>query len=136
MNKKNKPTSPHLQIYKWSIASTTSIMHRLTGVVIYFLLIAACFAIIYFGNYHPKIVADTNETCHCIMMEIKKYIINLAYFGFVFALFYHFINGIRHLCWDFLHIGFDKNIAKRNGILVIALAAVSSLILFYFFNFI
>ena len=136
MNKTKKPTSPHLQIYRWSMASFGSIMHRFTGIAIYFASIAICIMIIYYGNYHQVVSIQDSADCKCAMMKIKKYITNFISFSFVFALFYHLFNGIRHLCWDFLLKGFDKNIAKINAILVLALAFIFSIVFIYFFNFI
>ena len=38
MTLRQKPLSPHIQIYKPQITSITSILHRITGVILYFIL--------------------------------------------------------------------------------------------------
>jgi succinate dehydrogenase / fumarate reductase cytochrome b subunit len=38
----------------------------------------------------------------------------LMLFGWTFALFYHFCNGIRHLAWDLGH-GYDLESVTRSG---------------------
>lgn len=42
MNQKNRPTSPHLSIYKLQLTSMFSIMHRMSGLFLYIFLICAC----------------------------------------------------------------------------------------------
>lgn len=42
----------------------------------------------------------------------------LAIFGFVWSLSFHFLNGIRHLVWDIGH-GFKPKTANRVSILIV-----------------
>ena len=133
MNKKSRPISPHLQIYKWSVASTTSIMHRFTGIAVYLATIIICLGVIYTGNYAKP---NSNEPqCNCLLMEFWHYAMKIVIFTLLFSLCYHLINGVKHIFWDFFKIGFDKKIAKRNGIFVVAISLVIAVILFLlFFN--
>ncbi len=119
MAQKEKPTSPHLQIYRWNISSLTSIMHRLTGVMLYFSVVAISWYIVYY-TYQINIDA-TSESCDCLLKKIINSIFYLAIIGLTFALYYHFCNGIRHLFWD-IGKGFENKIAKRNGVIVIFLS--------------
>ena len=121
MSKKQRPTSPHLQIYKWNISSFTSILHRLTGVVLYFSIIAIVWYIIYY-TYQINI-SESAETCDCPMQKILDGLFSLAATGVTFCLYYHFCNGIRHLFWD-IGKGFNKETARTNGFLVIASALI------------
>lgn len=117
----SKPTSPHLQIYRWNISSITSILHRLTGVMLFFsVLIIAWFIVYYtysFGSISEK------EDCKCLSMLI----LDLAFYGAIialtFSLYYHFCNGIRHLFWD-IGKGFNLKTAKFTGYLVILLTLI------------
>ena len=45
----------------------------------------------------------------------------IVLFGFAWSLAYHFVNGIRHLAWDFGY-GFAVPTANATGILVFALS--------------
>lgn len=117
----SRPTSPHLAIYKWNVSSFTSILHRFTGIVLYFSIVAICWYVVYY-TYQINI-AESEESCDCPMKKIIDKIFSLAVIGLTFALYYHFCNGIRHLFWDFGK-GFEKETAKRNGILVVILALV------------
>lgn len=114
-----RPTSPHLQIYKWNISSLTSIMHRATGVVLYLSVVAICWYIVYYTyQVNP---AESVETCECPMQEILNNIFYIAAIGVTFSLYYHFCNGIRHLFWD-IGKGFELKDAQRNGYLVVICA--------------
>jgi succinate dehydrogenase / fumarate reductase cytochrome b subunit len=116
-----KPTSPHLQIYRWNISSITSIMHRATGVVLYFsILLLAWYLTYYTYEVNP---AESLEACDCPINKLFANLFSLAAIGVVFALYYHLCNGIRHLFWD-LGKGFELKTAKRNGYLVLLSALV------------
>lgn len=47
-------------------------------------------------------------------------------FGFVWAYSYHFLNGIRHLCWDFGY-GLSLKTANISGIAVAVLSLIFTL---------
>jgi len=117
----SKPTSPHLQIYRWNISSITSILHRLTGVMLFFsVLITAWFIVYYtysFGSISEK------EHCECLSMLILDIVFYGAIIALTFSLYYHFCNGIRHLFWD-IGKGFNLKTAKFTGYLVILLTLV------------
>jgi succinate dehydrogenase / fumarate reductase cytochrome b subunit len=125
LSKTTMPTSPHLQIYRWNISSITSIMHRLTGVALYFsILIIAWFIVYYTYSFGP---ISEKENCDCIMTEILKTLFFGAIIAIIFSLYYHFCNGIRHLFWD-IGKGFNLKTAKHNGYLVIFLALILTII--------
>ncbi len=116
-----RPTSPHLQIYKWSVSSLTSILHRLTGVLLYFSVVAIVWYIVYY-TYQINI-AESSETCDCPLRNIINNIFAIAAVGVTFSLYYHLCNGIRHLFWD-IGKGFKKETAKFNGFLTVILALI------------
>jgi succinate dehydrogenase / fumarate reductase cytochrome b subunit len=122
MESKNRPTSPHLQIYKWNISSLTSIMHRFTGVALYASIVAIVWYIIYYA--YQINIAESEEACDCAFKKILEDIFVLAAVFITFSLYYHFCNGVRHLFWD-IGKGFALKDARRNGYLVV----ISSLVL-------
>lgn len=87
-----RPLSPHLQIYRPMLTTMMSIVHRITGMGLYFgiilliwwLLAAAIspdyFAMVqaFFGHWFGKLIL----------------------FGFTWALLHHMLGGLRHLLWD------------------------------------
>lgn len=125
MTVKKRPTSPHLQIYKWNISSFTSILHRFTGILLYLSILVISWYVVYY-TYQINI-SESSETCDCPMGAIFNKIFSLAATIVTFALYYHFINGIRHLFWD-IGKGFTKETAQTNGFLVIALSLIFTII--------
>ena len=122
MTTKKRPNSPHLQIYRWNISSFTSILHRLTGVMLYFSVVAISWYIVYY-TYQINISEAAMENCDCLLKKFMNAIFIAAAISITFALYYHFCNGIRHLFWD-IGKGFEKETAKTNGFLVIILSLI------------
>jgi len=113
---RQRPLSPHLQIYKPQITSMLSILHRATGIA---LSIGSVILVLW-------IVALTlGENTYLMYSNlINNWFCKLIIFGFTFALFYHLSNGIRHLFWD-AGYGYDLKHAYISGVAVI----ISSLLL-------
>ena len=113
---RQRPLSPHLQIYKPQITSVLSILHRGTGII---LSIGSIILVLW-------IVALTLGESTYLMYSniINNWFGKLIIFGFTFALFYHLSNGIRHLFWD-AGYGYDLKHAYISGVFVI----ISSLLL-------
>jgi succinate dehydrogenase / fumarate reductase cytochrome b subunit len=57
-----------------------------------------------------------------VQAVIGSWIGRLFLFGWTWALFYHFCNGIRHLCWD-MGKGFELDTARNSGYFVVAASA-------------
>ena len=93
MKKQDLPLSPHLQIYKPQITSVLSISHRISGVALNFVLIMLVLGLlcITLGESYFELLISL------ITFFPIKIIIFLAILGFS----YHFLNGIRHIIWDF-----------------------------------
>lgn len=88
----NRPLSPHLQVYKPQITSMSSILHRITGLLLSAFSVAWVIWLIAL-NRGPESLQHFNN----IVQSIPGSIISIAA---VWALFYHLANGIRHLIWD------------------------------------
>lgn len=112
----NRPLSPHLGIYKPQITSILSITHRITGLGLFLgVLLLAWW--IFFNVY---------GCASCINPLV------FSVFGRVFlvlwtlALYYHMLNGIRHLFWD-MGKGFELDVLRKSGIFVVLGAVVLTL---------
>jgi len=116
--KHNRPTSPHLQIYKLPLTGFISITHRITGVLLSagLLLVVALFYVLSQG-------ADSYATMQSIT---GFWLARVIYWGFIYALFFHLSHGIRHLYWD-VGEGFESNSLTHYAVieLVWALALTS-----------
>ena len=107
---RQRPLSPHLQIYKPQLTSILSILHRATGIALSMGSIILVFWVI------ALTLGDTTYTLY--LNVINNWFGKLILFGFTFALFYHLSNGIRHLFWD-AGYGYDLKQAYMSGSLVI-----------------
>jgi len=117
--RRDRPLSPHLQIYKMQWTATLSILHRITGVALGFgtLLLVWWLAAAATG-------ADAYATVQSFM---ASWIGIILLIGWAFALYYHLCNGIRHLFWD-AGIGLELGPARMTGYLsVIAATALTVL---------
>lgn len=100
----NRPLSPHLQIYTLKINMLMSIVHRITGVALYFgtLLLAWWLIAAAVG---PDYFAFVNGIFGSVIGQ-------LVLFGYTWALLHHLFGGIRHFIWDF-GLGFDLATVDR-----------------------
>jgi len=119
---KERPISPHLQVYKPQITSVLSIFHRITGVALTFgliLLVAWIFTLSLGEEYFKYFV-----------MFIKSWFGLLILFGFTFALNYHLCNGIRHLFWD-AGYGYEIETVHKSGLAVLVVSFVLTILIWY-----
>lgn len=106
MPARDRPLSPHLQIYRWQIGNTLSILHRLTGVALAFGLLALCFWLMSLAG-GPESYAMAAQ-----VFASPPGLIGL--FGWTFAFLYHLLNGVRHLFWD-AGMGFERTERRASG---------------------
>jgi len=88
----NRPLSPHLQIYKPQLTSVLSIIHRGTGV---FLTLGALFLSCWLLS-----IANGPESYTAVQQYILAWYGQIILYAWVYSLYYHLCNGIRHLFWD------------------------------------
>lgn len=105
-NQGNRPLSPHLQIYRWQVPMLTSILTRITGnalivatVLVVWWLLAAATGPDYFA------LADA---------VVRSWFGKLVFLGSIWAVWYHFLAGLRHLYYDSGR-GLDIPTAERLG---------------------
>ena len=108
---KNRPLSPHLQVYKWQLSSLLSITHRLTSVINTAGVTLICFWIIALSmgeDYYKYFLIFSSSF-------VGKFIL----IGFTWSFSYHLLNGLRHLFWD-MGYGYEIKTANFSGIFVLA----------------
>lgn len=101
-----RPLSPHLQIYKPQITSGTSIFHRFTGIGL-----AVGTVVLVWWLWSAAAGEEAFEAANGF---IGSPFGMLLMFGWTAALFYHLLNGIRHLAWDLGH-GLELEQAEASG---------------------
>lgn len=115
MTKRDRPLSPHIQIYKMPFTAILSISHRITGVVM-----AAGTAVLAYWLIAAASGPDAFATAQSVLGSVPG---RILLFGWSLALFYHLSNGIRHLFWD-AGLGFEIRDAYRSGYATVATALV------------
>jgi succinate dehydrogenase / fumarate reductase cytochrome b subunit len=119
-NKDKRPLSPHVGIYKWQITNTLSIFHRITGIALY----AGALLLAWW------IIANIYGCASCVNPLIESQFGKIIMFLWSFALFYHMLNGIRHLFWD-MGKGFEIKTVNTTGILVVIGAILMTALSWY-----
>ena len=115
MTTKNRPLSPHLQVYRWQITMVMSILHRATGIA----LALGSLVLVYWvaslaGG--PAAYANAQALLGSSLVRVVL--------GFVsFAFFYHLSNGVRHLVWD-TGRGFEISQLYSSGYAAVAASIV------------
>ena len=122
INSSKRPLSPHLQIYRPSFTMMMSIMHRISGVVLYFgsFLLLAWYISILLGP----------EAYQLLNKLFSFLIIKLALFVFTWIFFHHLFGGIRHFIWD-TGRGFELNTIEWLARLTAIFSLLSALIVWF-----
>ncbi|MBL9049920.1 MAG: succinate dehydrogenase, cytochrome b556 subunit [Tabrizicola sp.] len=101
-----RPLSPHLQIYRWQVPMLTSILTRITGhalvagvVLAVWWLLAAATSDAYFATANAVATSWFGD---------------LVFTGSLWAVWYHYLAGLRHLYYD-AGRGLDIPTAEKLG---------------------
>ena len=114
---RERPLSPHLQVYRPQMTSVLSILHRASGVVMAIGTIVLVWWLM---------AAATSDAAYETFMTYTGHTLGrLFLFGWTLALTYHTFNGIRHLFWDTGHL-FEIPKAFMAGRVVLALSVITT----------
>lgn len=116
---KNRPLSPHLQIYRPQLTSILSVTHRASGV---FLSLGIPFFVYWLWS-----LESGQETYSQAREYLGSFIGRSLLLLWSLAFYYHLCNGIRHLFWD-VGMGLELDDAYRSGRAVIAAAVALTLL--------
>lgn len=116
---RDRPLSPHLMIYRWTLTMAMSILHRATGVALSVGTLMLAWMLIAAASGEEAFIQFQNFATGCLGQ--------LLLFGWTVALFYHAFNGIRHMAWD-VGLGFEIKTAKISGLVVLAATAAMTAI--------
>jgi len=115
MAERQRPISPHLQVYRLPLNAIVSISHRITGVILALgglLLVAMLIA-----------AAVGAQAFQSVSGAAGHWLGQIVLLGFTLALYFHLCAGIRHLFWD-AGYGYDLASARRGSHAVMAAAIV------------
>lgn len=114
----DRPTSPHLQVWRWHITMACSILTRATGVALYVgALILAGWAVSMASG------AEAYDQYKALLGSIPG---KVVLFGLTVSIFYHLAAGVRHLVWDSGH-GFKPRTADMTGMMSIAFGIAAAI---------
>ena len=101
-----RPLSPHLQIYRPQLTSITSILTRITGNA---LIVAVMLAVWWL------LAAATSDAYFAIAdAVVRSWFGKLVFLGSLWAVWYHYLAGLRHLYFD-AGKGLDIATAEKLG---------------------
>lgn len=110
----SRPISPHLTVWRWQLSAIMSILHRITGVAMAF---GSMLIVWWFLS-----VARGGDAFEMVDGILTSWVGGLIMIGFLWALWYHFCNGIRHLVWD-AGFAFELDNVEKSGVIVLAASA-------------
>ncbi len=115
MSNSKHPMSPHLQIYRMPLTALLSITHRLTGII----LALGCMVLVWI------LAAAANSAFYyqAMVPHLQSWYGQVFLLGFIFSLYLHFCNGVRHLFWD-VGLGFELETVDLTAKLAIVLAVI------------
>lgn len=103
-----RPLSPHLQVYAWSPTMLVSTLHRLTG-----LALSAGTLLLTWG----LVALASGPQAYAVFADFLGSIFGLIILaGFSWALFQHFMSGLRHLLMD-TGAGLGVDVSKKLSLL-------------------
>ena len=119
MAQASRPLSPHLGIYRWYFTMALSIAHRVTGAGLTVGLLLLTWWLL--------ALAGGPDSFATVQAAMDNFLGGLILFGFTIFLFYHSLNGVRHLVWD-TGRNLDKEGARTSGMIVLAGTAALTVI--------
>ncbi len=123
---RQRPLSPHIQIYGWSWTMVMSGFHRATGFALYFGM--GLFALWLVLLTSP----GTSGFAYWAVSTFSIFGIPVGWiipFGFSWGLIHHMLGGIRHFVWD-VGRGFDP-VTRRNMALYTLVGSVTFTLLLW-----
>jgi succinate dehydrogenase / fumarate reductase cytochrome b subunit len=111
----SRPLSPHISIYRWPLNMAMSILHRATGAAL-----GASLALITWWFLALAISPEYFAVADWVLTSWIGILILLAS---LVAVWFHFVNGIRHLVWD-TGSSFGKKRVTRTGQIGLAATAI------------
>ena len=98
-----RPLSPHLQIYRPMLTMMMSIVHRITGLGLYFGIVLLVWWL--------TAASISDGYFDFVQGFFGHWLGRLLLFGFTWALIHHALGGLRHLLWD-TGRGFDLTVVE------------------------
>jgi succinate dehydrogenase / fumarate reductase cytochrome b subunit len=105
-----RPVNLDLSTFSFPLTAITSILHRISGVV----LLLGAFAAVWFLASSLRSPADFMVASAAVQTPIGKFLT----WGFLAALLYHLVMGLKHLVQD---LGFGETLSGSKTLSLVAL---------------
>lgn len=115
MATRERPLSPHLQVYRPMYTMATSIAHRITGLALTVAFVAFAWWLVALASGPDSYAGFARVAGSPLGFLVLA--------GFAFAFWYHFCAGIRHLVWDTGRM-LEKPDARRSAIVLVVATLV------------
>ena len=112
----NRPISPHLTIYQTQLNSLLSIFHRMSAGVLTTLVITLFFL----WRFSMFFACDFWYYNIILNFLLHDWIFFGLFILITLIFFYHMLNGIRHIFWEFGY-GLELSVIKKSGIFMIVI---------------
>ncbi|WP_375680965.1 MULTISPECIES: succinate dehydrogenase, cytochrome b556 subunit [unclassified Bartonella] len=89
---KERPRSPHISIYRWTITMAMSIAHRIMGMALY---VGTVFLAVWLIA-----IACGEETFRTVYEIYSSWFGLCILFLYTLAGVHHMVGGVRHIVWD------------------------------------
>lgn len=119
---RERPLSPHLQIWRFSLGMVMSIATRITGVVLSVGLLLLAWWLM---------AAATSPAAYATAEAVlSHWLVQLLLAGWLLSFAYHLCNGLRHLTWD-LGLGMERQETRRSAVVTLIATVVIALAIGY-----
>ena len=118
--KHHRPVNLDLGSLKFPPMAISSILHRISGIVLFLLLPVMM--------YFLAESLHSNASFDQLQVVLAKFYNKFLLWAFATALIYHVLAGIRHIIMD-MGFGEQLAVARRSSITVIVLGVVAAIIL-------
>jgi succinate dehydrogenase / fumarate reductase cytochrome b subunit len=113
---RQRPVSPHLGIYRFTPTMAMSIVHRITGIALYFGMVLIAGWLLALATSRSWF-----DTANWLLGSWFGIVVLI---GFSWTVYHHMLGGIRHFIWD-TGVGLEK----KTSTLLSSLTLVGSLLL-------
>ncbi len=118
-NRRERPLSPHIQIFRWHVPMLTSILTRITG--------HALMAGVVLALWWLTAAAVSDAAFATANAVATSWFGDLVFTGSLWAVWYHYLAGLRHLYFD-AGRGLRIEVAEKLGIAVIVGSVVMTIL--------
>ncbi len=121
-----RPMSPHMSIWKWHPAMLSSILHRVSVVIVFLVLVKLCIWLVLFGLFPSVGERGFAALKGLVYSPLGVFV----FFLLSAALVYHGLIDLRHLLWDAGKGLAPQSANKWSIVLIVGAGVIAALLSF------